>query len=148
MIYKSTRLGDFELQDSDVIHFPDGLYGFETQHWFALLPLSETTESPLQWLHSLNDPDLAFVVTDPYLYNPDYQLYLTDEEKNKVLLNSTENAIVLAIVTIPKDPAKMTANLVAPIVINPEKNIAKQFVLTTLNYHTKHHLFPQEESKV
>ena len=38
----------------------------------------------------------------------------------------------------------MTANLVAPVVINSQKGIGKQFVLTSMEYDTRHYLLPEE----
>ncbi len=38
----------------------------------------------------------------------------------------------------------MTANLVAPVVINPQNGIGKQFVLTSMEYDTRHYLLPEE----
>ncbi len=144
MIYPSSRLKSFELHEDDIIHFPSGLYGFDNEKRFGLLPLSQKMESPLEWMHSLEIPDLAFVVTDPFLYVPDYRLTLTEEEKKKILLNFNDDFKVRVIVTIPEEVTDMTANLVAPIVINTHEMIAKQFVLTRPEYTTRHHLIPQE----
>jgi len=144
MNYQSTRLGPFEVKDNEIIQFPDGLYGFENETRFALLPFSATIDTPLQWIHSLKTPDLAFVVTDPNNYVPDYKLSLTEEDRKQIGLEFDGSVMVLAIVTIPQNPHEMTANLVAPIVINAQKLIAKQFVLTTPEYHTRHHLLPGE----
>jgi flagellar assembly factor FliW len=51
---------------------------------------------------------------------------------------------VRVIVKIPKNYAEMTANLLAPIVINIKQKTAKQFVLTTLEYEVTHYLLPKE----
>ena len=84
MKYPSSRFGEMEIPDSKILHFPVGILGFETEKQFALLPFDPNIECPLQWLHSLATPELAFVVTDPYTYMPDYQLTLTDEEKKQI----------------------------------------------------------------
>jgi flagellar assembly factor FliW len=144
MIYKSTRLGSFEVQDQDIIHFSQGIYAFETEKQFALLPLTPNVDSPLEWMHSLQTPSLAFVVTDPYHYVPDYKLHLTDEDKKKILLEAADPHSVRVIINIPKNYAEMTANLLAPIVINIAKRSARQFVLTTLEYEVAHFLLPKE----
>ncbi len=144
MIYQSTRLGSFELSDIDIIHFPEGIYAFESQKKFCMLPLNPNIDSPLEWMHSLQSPDLAFIVTDPYYYVPDYKLYLTDEDKKKILLDKNDPLAVRVIVKIPKNYAEMTANLLAPVVININQRTAKQFVLTTLEYEVSHYLLPKE----
>ncbi|OGW28235.1 MAG: flagellar assembly protein FliW [Nitrospinae bacterium RIFCSPLOWO2_12_FULL_47_7] len=144
MIYKSTRLGSIEVQDKEIISFSDGIYAFENEKSFALIPLNPSIESPLEWMHSLQTPDLAFVVTDPYLYVPDYKLHLTEDDKKKILLEAADPMAVRVIVKIPKNYAEMTANLLAPIVINIRKRSARQFVLTTLEYEVAHYLLPKE----
>ena len=53
MKYKSTRFGTFEVNDDAILNFPDGLYGFEQETRFALLPFASNIDSPLEWLHSL-----------------------------------------------------------------------------------------------
>jgi flagellar assembly factor FliW len=55
-----------------------------------------------------------------------------------------------AIVTVPENYFEMTANLVAPLVINLDAGLARQFVLTSMEYDTRHYLLPQEvrEGKV
>lgn len=144
MIYPSTRLGTFDLPDSGIIHFTQGIYAFENQKKFCLLPLNPNIDSPLEWMHSLQSPDLAFIVTDPYFYVPDYKLFLTDDDKKQILLEKNDPLAVRVIVKIPKNYAEMTANLLAPIVINIKQKTAKQFVLTTLEYEVAHYLLPKE----
>ncbi len=144
MIYPSTRLGEFDLPDDHAVEFPDGLYGFENRKKFGLIPLNPNIESSMEWLHSLEDPDLTFVVTDPYIYKPDYKLALTDEDKQKILVEFSGDVLVRVIVTIPKNPQEMTGNLIAPIVINPDNRMARQFVLTRPEYDTRHPLLSQE----
>ena len=109
-----------------------------------MIPLNPNIESPMEWMHSLQSPDLAFIVTDPYYYVPDYKLYLTDEDKKQILLEQNDPVAVRVIVKIPKNYADMTANMLAPIVININQRSAKQFVLTTLEYEVAHYLLPKE----
>jgi flagellar assembly factor FliW len=39
----------------------------------------------------------------------------------------------------------MTANPVAPLVINQQNNLARQTVLTSAEYDIRHYLMPQEK---
>ncbi|NIQ03995.1 MAG: flagellar assembly protein FliW [Nitrospinaceae bacterium] len=142
MKYYSTRLGEFELEDDEILHFPEGLYGFVQETRFALFPLDDQINSPLLWLQSLNTPELAFVVTDPFLYKPGYEVTLTAEDRCQIQLEEEEAFETWVIVTVPEDFRKMTANFLAPLVINPRKKIGRQFVLTRQDYDTKHYLLP------
>ena len=144
MKLETTRFGTIDIEEKKIIEFSDGLYGFEKERRFTFLPFNPNVESPMEWMQSILSPHLAFVVTDPYLYVPDYKLKLLEEDKKKVGLELDESFLTRSIVTIPENYAEMTANLVAPLVINSNKGVAKQFVLTTMEYDTRHYLLPEE----
>ena len=140
----TSRFGQLDISDDKIIHFPEGLYGFEKETDFTLLHLNPNVESPMEWMQSLKSSHLAFVITDPFLYVPSYKLKLSQEDKKIVRLSGEEPFLIRAIVTIPENYAEMTANLIAPLIINKEKAIAKQFVLTNMDYDTRHYLLPEE----
>ena len=144
MKLETTRFGNLDIEEKKIIQFPDGLYGFEKETRFTFLPFNPNVESPMEWMQSIQSPHLAFVITDPYLYVPDYKLKLLEEDKKKVGLESEESFLTRSIVTIPENYADMTANLVAPLVINSNKRIGKQFVLTSMEYDPRHYLLPEE----
>ena len=138
------RFGQLDISEDKIIHFPEGLYGFENEKEFTLLPFNPNVESPMEWMQSLKSSHLAFVITDPFLYLPDYKLKLSQEDKKVVKLSDADPFLTRSIVTIPENYAEMTANLIAPLIINKEKAIAKQFVLTNMDYDTRHYLLPEE----
>ena len=142
MKYSSTRFGEFEVTDDQILNCPDGLYGFEQETQFALLPFDPNIDSPLEWLQSLTTPELAFVVTDPIPFVPDYAVTLMAEDRQAIGLGEEEAFQIRVIVTVPEDYRKMTGNLLAPLIIHPRMNTAKQVVLTEPDYNTKHALLP------
>jgi flagellar assembly factor FliW len=144
MKYETARFGSLEIQDKDIFLFPDALYGFDKEKEFALLPLDPKTESPMEWLQSLRTRELAFIVTDPFLFVPEYKMVLSDSERTQLEIESTESVVVRVIVTIPKVHSEMTANLVAPLVINQKNRLAKQTVLTSVEYDTKYPLISKK----
>lgn len=144
MKLETTRFGTLDIDEKQILKFPDGLYGFEKETRFTLFPFSPDVESPMEWMQSVVSPHLAFVITDPYLYVPDYQPKLLEEDKQKVQLTADEFFLTRCIVTIPENYMEMTANLVAPVVINPQKGIGKQLVLTSMEYDTRHYLLPKK----
>ena len=148
MKYETARFGSLEIQDQDILVFPDALYGFDQEKEFALLPLDPTIESPMEWLQSLTSRELAFIVTDPFLFIPEYKMVLSDSEQSQLGIESMESVVVRVIVTIPKVHTEMTANLVAPIVINQKKSLAKQVVLTNAEYDTKHSLMSKKNKEI
>ena len=148
MKYETARFGSLEIRDQDIIVFPDALYGFDQEKEFALLPLDPNIESPMEWLQSLKTRELAFIVTDPFLFVPEYEMVLSDSERTQLEIESTESVIVRVIVTIPKVHTEMTANLVAPLVIHQKNRLAKQIVLTSAEYNTKHPLISQKNKEI
>ena len=144
MKYQSSRFGEFEANQGNILTFTAGLSGFEDEIDFALMPFDPNIDCPLMWLHSLNNPDLAFVITDPNLYMADYQVDLTAEEKRDVALGPNDIRKVYVIVRIPEEYRQMTGNFLAPIVVNETRMICKQFVLTNPQYETRHFLLSEE----
>ena len=148
MKVETSRFGTIDISEKQIIRFPKGLYGFEKETEFTLLPFNPNVESPMEWMQSLKSDHLAFVVTDPYLYLPDYKLKLSEEDKKRVELEEDDLFLTRAIVTIPENYSEMTVNLIAPLVINKDKGVAKQFVLTNMDYDTRHYLLPEEMRNV
>ena len=144
MSYKSTRFGEFEANQGNILTFTEGISGFETETEFALLPFDPNIECPLMWLHSLTRPDLAFVITNPNLYMPDYKVSLSDSEKRDIALGPNDIMKVYVIVRVPEDYRQMTGNFLAPVVVNETRMICKQFVLTNPAYETRHFLLSEE----
>lgn len=142
MKYRSTRFGEFEVMDNEVLNCPDGLYGFEQETQFALLPFDPKIDSPLEWLQSLTTPELAFVVTDPVPFVPAYEVTLTAEDRSAIGLGEDESFLTRIIVTVPEDYRQMTGNLLAPLIIHPLLKTGKQVVLTRPDYSTQHRLLP------
>ena len=83
MKVSTSRFGTLDITDSEIIQFSDGLYGFEKETQFTLLPFNPNVESPMEWMQSLKSSHLAFVITDPYMYLHDYKPKLSEEDKKR-----------------------------------------------------------------
>ena len=57
--------------------FPRGLLGFPDHTRFALIQTGE--ENYFFWLQSVDEPNLAFVVTDPSIFFKDYEVPVREE---------------------------------------------------------------------
>ena len=144
-IYTS-RFGELEVDEKKVVHFQDGIPAFENEHEFIVLPYDE--ESPYYFMQSLNSPDLAFLLTIPFLFFPDYTFDIDDETIRELDVKNSDKLLYYSMITIPNGSIRyMTANLLAPVVINIENMQAKQVVLEKSNYTTKHRLFPEPAKK-
>ena len=139
----TSRFGEVEINEGDMISLPEGLIGFPELNQFILL--DHDNDSPFKWLQSTSDPTMAFIVISPLSFRPDYMVEVTEEEVAALKLTNPNEAVISVIVTIPMDPKKMSANLKAPLVFNLSNRIGKQVVLKDPQYQTKH--FIMEEMK-
>jgi flagellar assembly factor FliW len=115
------------------ITFVAGLPAFPDARRFAIVRWGDEG-SPFCMLRSLEDPELAFVVTHPLLFFPDYSPEIDDETAARIGLDRGEDAIVLVILTLGTSPTDASANLLGPIVINRQTNDAVQAVLYDTRY--------------
>ncbi|MBQ3434585.1 MAG: flagellar assembly protein FliW [Selenomonadaceae bacterium] len=144
-IYTS-RFGEIEVDEAKIVHFKDGIPAFEDEHEFIILPYEE--ESPYYFMQSLRSPDLAFLLTIPFLFFNDYSFEIDDETIKELDIKHQEDVFYYSMITIPNGSVRyMTANLLAPIVVNSENMRAKQVFLEKSQYTTKHRLFPESAKK-
>jgi len=140
-----TKLGqEVELTDKNFIHFADGLIGFEDYHDYALVPQGD--DSPFLLLQSVDEPQLAFLTIDPRFFVPTYLPELSEEDLRTIDLKDLSQAVVLSIVVIPEDAAKMTANLQAPAVINVETRRGRQLISRSGKHKIRHYILAEPET--
>lgn len=136
MHVRTTRFGDLEIADDRVIFFPKGLLGFAEHKRYCLLEPAE--DACFFWLQSLEDPSLAFVVTDPSFFVADYSVPIRDDQMVELKLPRLEDAQVFVIVN--KIDQSLTGNLQGPLVINTIDRTGEQFVLAEKRWTTRHPL--------
>jgi len=147
MILRTEHLGDIEYSENDIINFPKGIPGFEDEKEFILIP-TDDIEFPFNYLQSVKSCDLAFIVTDPFLFVTPYDFELSDVDATFLSLkNETDlqDISFLSIVTIPDEVENTTINIMAPIVINHNSKMGKQILLTEFT-DTKYPLFLKNEA--
>jgi len=133
---ESTRFGTVEVAEDSVIDFPEGLIGRADLHRFAILE-PKVGRSPFRWLLSLDEPEVGFAIADPSKLFADYNVDLT-EEIAVLGIEDPKEVQLYVILGVPEDPIRTTANLLAPIVINPSRRLARQLVLSDSRYSTRH----------
>lgn len=135
----TTRFGAVEIDNDRIIEMPDGMIGFAERRFILLSP---DNNGRFFWFQSVDNPALAFVVTDPTAFVPGYEVTLTPDEYDRLKLDPTSAEIsLLAVTSISRDAKDISINLQGPIVVNPEKMMAKQIVLENGKYETRHPLF-------
>lgn len=139
---RSTVLGDIELDARDRIRFCEPVPGFPGCTGYALVPHTGrdgSVSDNVLWLQALEPPYHAFILTDPWSVVADYSPEIPDADAGQLRLRSFEDARVMAILTVPPEGG-VTINLRAPIVFNVVERVAKQVVLLSDQYHTRHPL--------
>lgn len=136
MEVRTTRFGTVNINDDRVITFPKGLLGFPRHQRFCLLEPGE--DACFFWLQSMDDPQLAFVVTDPSLFVPDYSVSIRPEQMDDLGLKALEEA--QAFVIVNKVDRTLTGNLQGPLVINTKTRQGEQLVLAEKRWTTRHTL--------
>ena len=123
----TTRFGEIDIEESKVIEMRGGILGFEHLKRYALHIQDE--KNPFWWYQSLEDGAIAFVVINPYAARANYEAVIGDNDVKLLEIESPEDVVLFAIVTIRQNPFSVSVNLRAPIVINVKKRIGKQIVL-------------------
>ena len=145
MEIKTTRFGQVEIDENLIIALPDGILGFEDLKSYIVLDHFDK-ESPFKWLQSVEDPSLAFVITDPLSFVPEYKAKISKEEVSSIALSDASKALIVVIVNIKRDHSEITVNLQGPIVINSEKKLAKQVVIRENDYSVRHVIFSKKSN--
>ena len=81
----------------------------------------------------------------PWDFFPDYDFVIPDQDLEELGITSHKQVLIYNIVTIPEDFRKMTANLMAPIVINSENLKGRQVILQKGNYQIRHPFYREKE---
>ena len=129
----TTRFGRLSVDDERIITFERGLLGFPSHTRFALIQTGE--ENYFFWLQAVEDPNLAFVVTDPSIFFKDYQVPVREETQADIQL--TDMAYAQVFVICNKVDEWLTGNLLGPIVVNAANRLAQQVVLTEKKWTTR-----------
>lgn len=137
--FSSSRFGDFEVPAETVIEIPSGIIGFPQSKRFVMLE----HKHPFSWLHSIDDPNLAFVVVDGFEFGQQFEVKPPVGDKDTDLKAEDEYAI-LVIVTVRPDPRLTTANLKAPVFVNMRNRKGIQVILDDPRYSTRFPLWSEE----
>lgn len=138
----TTRFGEVEVEDDQIISMPEGIIGFEECRKFALL--DHSPDSPFKWFQSVDDPGLAFVIIDPFPFVSDYKVDLKEADLEFLGAKDAADVLILTFVSIKRESSSITANLMGPVIINLTNLIAKQLILSDTSYSPSHRIMQPE----
>ena len=143
---ETTRFGTLEVAEDKIISMPSGMIGFGEFKRFIIV--QHKGDSPFFWFQAVDEPGLAFVLTNPNFFMPEYKVsssVLKRETGWEGDLETSEDLELYVTVRIPPDePQNMTANLIGPIVVNNKTMEAAQLVIAKSKYSHRHKLITQE----
>jgi flagellar assembly factor FliW len=122
--FETTRFGSLEVEQDRLVNFPEGLIGLPELKKFILIDHKDT---PLKWLQSVDDPDMAFIVGSPSLLVAEYSLQLEDAVRKYLQLDNEEDLVPLVIMRVQGED--VIANFQGPILINAENMRGVQLVV-------------------
>lgn len=123
-----SRIGEVNIDLDKIIKFPRGLIGFEKYQKFILLQIKE--HSPFWLLQSIDNSRLGLIVTDPFIFYPEYSFVLNSVEEKILKVKGRGDIAVLVTVNIPPGlPEETTLNLSGPIVLNKNLRIGVQLAI-------------------
>ncbi|PJA26680.1 MAG: flagellar assembly protein FliW [candidate division Zixibacteria bacterium CG_4_9_14_3_um_filter_46_8] len=135
----TTRFGDLEYNERDLVIFPKGLFGFERLRKYVIV--ERETSRPFIWLQSAEIPSVAFPIVDPLFFKPDYEVRVQVNELLEIGITDHSNSRTFVIATVPHGkPQDISINLLGPIIFNTENRKALQIALTDSGYPSKFYL--------
>lgn len=134
MEVKTKANGIVNVDEKQLVTFPEGFLGFEKYTKFALI---DSEYEPFIWLQSTEESNLAFLMIDPFLICSDYEADIDDSALRNIGVDSAEDIIIMTLVTIPKDGSAITANFLGPVVINKKNRKCLQVILNDSRWTTK-----------
>lgn len=114
------------LAPDGVLRFSQGIPGFGHLRSFRLISLGE--DSAFQLLQSVDNPDIEMVVVVPWLFFPEYDIELPDEDQADLAVEQPEDAVVFSPVTLDAEQRTVYVNLAGPFVVNPTTGEGRQVV--------------------
>ena len=123
--------------EADVLHFPNGLFGFEEEKQFLLLPFAGGAGT-LLCFQRVTTPGLAFVAMNPFSLKADYAPVLQKAELEALGVERSEELCYYALCVVRNPVSQSTVNLKCPVVVNEDTHQAAQVILESGDYEMRH----------
>jgi len=124
--YSTSRFGDIEVSEGQVIRIEGGLFGFTNLSKYIII--HQRSQGPFVWLQSLERLELAFPLIDPHLVYPDYLLEISREEADEISIEDEDDVKIFVLVAMQTGNKRLQLNMQGPLIINQKNSLAMQFV--------------------
>ena len=137
MKLQTKYFGEIAYDADDILTFPNGLYGFDDEKEFLLIPF-EGSQGSLLCLQSRATSGLAFILMDPFALQPDYLPVLQKAELSALGVRDSGDLCYYVMCVVKQPIGNSTVNLKCPIAINPATRVSAQVILETTQYEMRH----------
>jgi flagellar assembly factor FliW len=127
LVIPTDRFGELTVEPGRIIAIPGGIPGFAALERAVLVPVDP--DGLFFWIQAVDDPSLAFLAVVPWTFFPDYEPEIPNQDQAELGLTAAADAMVLCLVTVHRDPERLTANLLGPVIVNSGTGQARQVVL-------------------
>jgi flagellar assembly factor FliW len=125
------------------ITFEKGIPGFEDIKEYEL---KELESNPIfKELNSVKEKGLGFVVISPFDIDDKYEINLNDNIIRELNISTSNDVMILNILTLGQTLEKTTVNMKAPLIININNGLGKQIILQNEKYQVKTPLLRSEK---
>lgn len=138
-------VGEIEFEESSIVHFKEGMLGMPSFKKFLLLDFENLR--PLYRLQCVDEPKLSFLLIDPDFVDPSLKQYVHKRDPEQTFYELNDNCALFAVCKVNEADGDITANLVAPVVINYNKMEGNQVILLDSPYDVRHSLSQVSERK-
>ena len=136
MEFMSKVHGNIIYEDKDIVTFKKGIPGFDSLTKFILVDLKDC--EPFKLLQSLENEELALILSSPFNVLRDYEVKLPDETIKELSISTPEEVLILNTITLHSNVEKITTNLKAPLIINIKTGLGEQIIVDNSRYKIKH----------
>jgi flagellar assembly factor FliW len=137
IVFENHRFGEVTVSEADLLHFP-GLPGFPNARRFVVMEHDRDTF--FAWLVSVDDPDLALAIADPWQFFPEYDPPVELRHLNALGVEGPKDLEIMTVATFSGESARL--NLVAPLLINPRNRRGVQVIFDRSSLSTREEIRP------
>jgi flagellar assembly factor FliW len=132
---ETTRFGEITVPEDDIFTFKWGLPGFGFLREFVVLAIEE--QKPYVWLQSLERPEVAMPLIDPWALFDDYDPLLPAVTASVLEIERPDDFCLMCVTVVGMEAEELTVNLLAPIVFNLRTRVGRQVMLEDCDYSVR-----------
>ena len=127
---------ELKLKSKDaIIHFDEGLIGFSEFKDFVLM--ENDGLAPFRLLQSLEAPQVGFLVLEATSLVRNYYDLVPAREWESLGVGGKTRPLAFVIVVVGSSPETSTGNFQAPLLVNYDRMVGKQIILTDSGFSVR-----------